>query len=158
MPCNRIWYLKRALCNLCGATREDDRVPRRIIQPHPDGEASYLLGALNPLIRSTNRLVGRIRSERLLRLVKGFNRRVTLRHTFRIINLAGKVLPMARALSRGYRAAGAGEPPGGRMDFDLMLQEFYQLRGIDERGFPKAAVLVKFGLEDVSKILYGKDR
>jgi aldehyde:ferredoxin oxidoreductase len=155
---NRIWYLKRALGNLCGTTREDDRVPRRIIEPHPDGEASYLLGALNPLIRSTNRLVGRIRSERLLRLVKEFNRRVTLRHTFRIINLAGKVLPLARAFSRGYRAANGGAPQGGRVDLDLMLHEFYRLRGIDERGYPEASVLERFGLEDVSRILHGNCR
>lgn len=155
---NRIWYLKVALCNPCGTTRADDRVPRRIIEPHLDGEASFLLGALNPLPRSTNRLVGRIKNERLLRLVKEFNRRVTLRHTFRIIKLAGKVLSSARASTCGSRAAGPGGPEGGRVDFDFMLEEFYRLRGLDERGLPETAVLARYGLEEVSREFHGKDR
>ena len=32
---HRIWYIKRAFANLCGATRDDDQVPKRIIEPHP---------------------------------------------------------------------------------------------------------------------------
>ncbi len=151
---NRIWYLKRALCNLCGTTREDDRVPRRIIEPHPDGEAQFLLGALNPLLRSTNRLLGRIENERVLRLLKEFNRRFTLRHTFRIVSLAGKILPAARASARAARASRSGEPGGGRVEFDPMLEEFYRLRGLDERGFPEAAVLERYGLEEIAKVLH----
>jgi aldehyde:ferredoxin oxidoreductase len=155
---NRIWYLKRALCNLCGTTREDDRVPRRIIEPHLDGEASFLLGALNPLLRSTNRLVGRIRSERLLHWVKEFNRRVILRHTFRIVTLAAKVLPSARPSTRGSRADGPAGPEGGRVDFDFMLEEFYRLRRLDARGFPETAVLERYGLEEVSRVLHGNNQ
>ncbi len=154
---NRIWYLKRALGNLCGSTREDDRVPRRIIEPHLEGEAAYLLGALNPLLRSTNRLLGRMKNEKVLRLAKEFNRRVTLRHTFRIINLAAKFLPSVGGFRR-TRAARSGEPDGGRVDLDYMLEEFYRLRGLDERGFPKPAVLERYGLETISEILHGKDR
>ncbi|MGQ9756753.1 MAG: hypothetical protein ACUVRX_01115 [Actinomycetota bacterium] len=36
-----------------------------------------------------------------------------------------------------------------------MLEEFYRLRGLDERGFPAAEVLQRFGLEDVSTSLHG---
>ncbi len=155
---NRIWYLKRALCNLCGVTRADDRVPRRIVEPHLEGEAVFLLPALNPMIRSSNRIIRGIRSRKFLGLIKEFNRRVLLRHTFTAVDWAGKLLPQARASVTSARSRGPGERGAGGVDLDSMLEEFYRLRRLDERGFPEAEVLQSLGLDDVSRALHGDGR
>jgi aldehyde:ferredoxin oxidoreductase len=152
---DRIWYMKRAIGNLCGIGRADDRVPARIIEPHLEGSASDLLRALNPLIRVNNGLMAMIKGEKLLEYVKLFNAKVVLRNTFRTVNLAGKLLPSPRRLWRRLVGAEAARAGGGRVDFEPMLEEYYQLRKIDEYGRPKASVLNSLGLQDVSQALHG---
>ncbi len=44
------------------------------------------------------------------------------------------------------------------MDLDYMLEEFYCLRGLDERGFPEAGVLEALGLEEAARALHGGER
>ncbi len=151
---DRIWYMKRAIGNLCGVDRMDDRVPARIIEPHLEGSASDLLRALNPLVRVNNRLLAMIKSEKLLEYVKLFNAKVVLRNTFRTVNLAGKLMPSPQRL--WCRLRGAGSPPasGIRVDFEPMLEEYYRLRRFDERGRPEAAVLEGLGLHDVAQALH----
>jgi aldehyde:ferredoxin oxidoreductase len=152
---DRIWYMKRALGNLCGLSREDDRVPARIIEPHLEGKPSDLLRALNPLIRVNNRLLGMIKNERLLEYVKLFNARVVLRNTFRTVNLAGKLFPSPQRVGQRLRGARTAPASGAGVDFDFMLDEYYRLRSIDERGRPRADVLEGLGLHDVSQALHG---
>jgi len=152
---DRIWYMKRAIGNLCGLSRSDDRVPARIIEPHLEGEASDLLRVLNPLVRVNNRLLAMIRSEKILEYVKLFNAKVVLRNTFRTVNLAGKLMPSPRRIARRLRGTGAEPAGSGGVDFEPMLEEYYLLRRIDERGRPEAAVLEGLGLHDVSRALYG---
>ena len=149
---DRIWYTKRAIGNLCGLDRTDDRVPARIIEPHLEGKASDLLRALNPLVRANNRLLGMIKNEKLLEYVKLFNAKVVLRNTFRTVNLAGKLMPSPRRL---WRRAGEEPAGGGRVDFETMLAEYYSLRRIDADGRPEAAVLDGLGLHEVSRALHG---
>lgn len=151
---NRIWYLKRAIGNLCGVTRGDDLVPRRIVEPHLEGRSSELLGALNPVLRLNNRFMAMIKSERLLDYVKRFNARVVLRNTFRTVNLAGKLIPAGRR-GRERRGREAGFPGGGYVDIDFMLDEYYRLRGIDEGGRPRAELLEGLGLGDIARALHG---
>ncbi|MDI6830323.1 MAG: aldehyde ferredoxin oxidoreductase family protein [Actinomycetota bacterium] len=148
---NRIWYMKRSLCNLCGATRADDRVPRRIIEPHLEGSNSGYLGALNPLIRANNRLLGMVRSKKLLEYIKLFNARVLLPNTYRTVSVAGRLLPPRLRRGRGEEG---GHPSTAGVDLDYMLEEFYRLRGLDERGFPGAGVLEALGLEEVARALH----
>ncbi len=152
---NRIWYLKRALGNLCGITRSDDLVPRRIIEPHLEGSATHLLGTLNPLIRVNNGVMGMIKSDRVLEYVKLFNAKVLLRNTFRTVNVAGKLFPSPRRMMRRLRKAQAANTDGSRVAFDRMLEEYYRLRRIDERGRPESAVLEEMGLGEVSAVLHG---
>ena len=152
---DRIWYLKRALGNLCGATRSDDRVPRRIIEPHLEGTASDLLRALNPLIRVNNRFMAMIQNEKLLEYLKLFNARVVLRNTFRTVNLAGKLVPSRRRTNRRPRKGEIEEISDRYVDFDYMLDEYYRLRRIDERGRPQREVLEGLGLDSVSDALHG---
>ena len=154
---NRIWYLKRAIGNLCGLGREDDRLPRRIIEPHLEGEASDLLKVLNPLVRMSNRLTGMIRSEKALEGLKRFNVRVVLPHTFRMVNALGKLAPSRERAGRRGGAEGACRSRS-RVEFQSMLDEYYRLRRINERGYPDAAVLAEMGLEEVSEVLYGGGR
>jgi aldehyde:ferredoxin oxidoreductase len=153
---NRIWYLKRAIGNLCGMGRADDEVPRRIVEPHLEGKSSDLLGALNPVLRANNRFMAMIKDEKLLEYVKLFNARVVLRNTFRTVNLAGKLIPSGRR-ARERRGKEAGFPGGGYVDIAFMLDEYYRLRGIDESGRPEAAVLEEMGLEEVSAVLHAAD-
>jgi aldehyde:ferredoxin oxidoreductase len=51
------------------------------------------------------------------------------------------------ALAEG---GGAGSVP----DVALLLKEYYTLRGLDDRGYPKQEVLVKLGLDDLKNRLY----
>jgi aldehyde:ferredoxin oxidoreductase len=150
---NRIWYLKRAIGNLCGMGRADDELPRRIVEPHLEGVSSELLGALNPVLRANNRLMAMIKSDKLLDYVKLFNAKVVLRNTFRTVNLAGKLIPSGRR-AREKRGKEAGFPGSGYVDIAFMLDEYYRLRGIDERGRPRADVLEGLGLQDVSRALH----
>jgi len=59
------------------------------------------------------------------------------------------VLPkrILTALSEG---AAAGSVP----DMDLLLKEYYALRGLDERGFPKPEKLDELGLKELKRRLY----
>lgn len=45
---------------------------------------------------------------------------------------------------------GAGSVP----DVELLLKEYYALRGLDERGYPRLEVLVDLGLDDLKNKLY----
>jgi aldehyde:ferredoxin oxidoreductase len=79
----RLWLLKRALNNLMGVTRADDRLPVKILTPLPDGAA-------------------------------------------------------------------AGIVP----DEALLLGEYYEVRGLDEAGRPRRAVLEAAGLAEVGAVLH----
>lgn len=79
----RLWLLKRALNNLMGVTRADDRLPVKILTPLPDGAA-------------------------------------------------------------------AGIVP----DEALLLREYYEVRGLDEAGRPRRAVLDGAGLAEVGAVLH----
>jgi aldehyde:ferredoxin oxidoreductase len=46
-----------------------------------------------------------------------------------------------------------GPTAGSVPDMDLMISEFYELRGLDERGVPTRQVLEKLGLGDLARLL-----
>ncbi|MFW6113985.1 MAG: aldehyde ferredoxin oxidoreductase C-terminal domain-containing protein [Actinomycetota bacterium] len=150
----RIWYLKRALGNLCGITRQEDRIPDRIINPHLEGLSSGLLRVLNPLIRINEKIADMIRSEKFLDYYRQLHARVILPNTFRTVNLTGKLIPPAALRGRRSGGAGAGAAPGSSVDFDAMLDEYYRLRGINKRGYPEKEVLDDLGLGEISAELY----
>jgi len=80
----RTWLLKRGLGNMMGVTREDDRLPERILTPLKEGTA-------------------------------------------------------------------AGSIP----DVEKLLQEYYEIRGLDKEGRPRKEALLKAGLGDLAKRLHG---
>ncbi|MBI3355006.1 MAG: hypothetical protein HY034_09000, partial [Nitrospirae bacterium] len=49
-----------------------------------------------------------------------------------------------------------GAAAGSVPDMKLMLKEFYQLMGIDEKGWPTKERLERFGLGELIKKLYFK--
>ncbi len=59
------------------------------------------------------------------------------------------VLPK-RAMTALEEGGAAGSVP----DTALLLKEYYALRALDERGFPKAEMLVRLGLDDLKSRLY----
>jgi aldehyde:ferredoxin oxidoreductase len=48
----------------------------------------------------------------------------------------------------------AGPTEGSVPDMDLMLREFYELRGLNNDGVPKKAVLMKLDLQELADLLY----
>jgi aldehyde:ferredoxin oxidoreductase len=81
----RIWYLKRGLSNLFGATAEHDRLPGRLLTPMKSGPTQ-----------------------------------------------------------------------GSVPDMDLMLKEFYELRGFHDSGVPRKEVLENMGLSELAELLHRK--
>jgi aldehyde:ferredoxin oxidoreductase len=48
-----------------------------------------------------------------------------------------------------------GAATGSVPDVEKLLREYYEIRGLDESGKPKKEVLIRAGLEDLAKRLYG---
>ena len=49
-----------------------------------------------------------------------------------------------------------GHSQGSVPDMDLMLKEFYEMRGLDDNGIPGRKILTDLGLEDLAELLTGK--
>jgi aldehyde:ferredoxin oxidoreductase len=47
-----------------------------------------------------------------------------------------------------------GPTKGSVPDMDLMLKEFYELRGLNDDGVPKKEILKELGLSDLAKLLH----
>jgi len=148
----RIWCLKRAIGNLCGATRTDDRVPARIITPHIEGEGSDLLRALNPLIRVNSMIAAKIKNERLLRYYLDLNTKVLIPRSNMTIRVVGWLLAPLELPGRASRK-GREKRKSGTVEFDRMLEEYYRARRIDENGCPEEGLLKELGLEEVTTAL-----
>ena len=56
-----------------------------------------------------------------------------------------------RILTPLKEGAAAGSVP----EVEKLLREYYEIRGLDERGKPKKEILIKAGLEDLAKKLHG---
>ncbi len=48
----------------------------------------------------------------------------------------------------------AGPTEGSVPDMDLMLKEFYELRGLNDDGVPKREILERHGLADLAQLLH----
>lgn len=53
---HRMWLLKRAINNLLGATRADDRLPRRLLEPMADGPSAGMAMELDSMLADFYRL------------------------------------------------------------------------------------------------------
>jgi len=150
----RTWYLKRAIGNLCGMTREDDQVPQRIINPHLEGTASDAVKALNKVMSLDSKFADRIQGERAVKYYKLALDKLLIPNMSRILMLIARLMSLA-SKDRRFMKADTEEALRKRVDFDFMLEEYYQLRRIDERGYPEREVLEDLGLDEVSQSLHG---
>ena len=50
---------------------------------------------------------------------------------------------------------GEGAAAGSVPDVEKLLQEYYEIRGLDSKGKPKKEVLIEAGLGDLAKKLHG---
>ena len=112
----------------------------------------YLVDILKPetILAAFNAITGwNLSSKDLLKagmrdwtLKRGFNNLLGI--TVKDDKLPKKLLT---ALEEG---GGAGSIP----DVELLLKEYYALRGLDERGYPKKEMLVELGLDELKDRLY----
>jgi aldehyde:ferredoxin oxidoreductase len=146
---NRIWYTKRAIGNICGMRKEDDMLPERILLPHLEGLTSNLSKVLYPMMSMTTRT--KIRNQRIADMNKDMSRKFLLPNLFKILTLLGKLMPWIGGTD--LKKAEVAELQSRFVDFDYMLEDYYRLRGLDEKGLPRRAPLEKLGLSDVADAL-----
>ncbi len=184
---DRIWLLKRALGNLMGASRADDNVPRRLLEPHLEGATSPLHLAFYPQLSVVEPFHG-VLQKQLKRLSRGLRSRLlqpllertpmefreTLQKTtksmdemsltsrFLIPNI-DRILCKVGSLpgiSWHNRAVMRKDPSAiKRMTVPLekMLRDFYALRDIDIHGRPRRRRLESLGMHEVADVLHGSD-
>ena len=136
---NRIWYLRRVLGNLMGATREDDQVPKRILEPHIEGKTSSLTRMMYPTYESMGPL-GKMMPTKILEMTKKFANGILFPHLYRLMR------PM-RFMPGLWNKHNRSVP------FDEMLEEYYREREIDESGRPSAKRLEELGLNEVARVI-----
>ncbi len=148
---NRIWYLKRGIDNLCGITRDDDRVPERLLVPHIEGTTSNLSRVFYPIMSAMTR--HKTSNQRVADVMKKFTDKVLLPNIFKILITTGKLMPWLGGRDRRMRGAEVEELKHRFVDFDYMLNDFYRLRDLDDKGLPRRSRLEKLGLSDVADAL-----
>jgi aldehyde:ferredoxin oxidoreductase len=149
----RIWCLKRAIGNLCGMTAADDQLPERMISPHLEGTTSDLLNVARILVRVNTRICAMLTNEKLLDGYKRLLGKVILPNSYRSITLLGKLMaPFQRSNGR-FRGVEVKQAVESHVAFDEMLAEYYQLRRLDQRGFPERALLEELGLAEAADAL-----
>jgi aldehyde:ferredoxin oxidoreductase len=149
---DRIWYIKRALGNLMGATREHDKLPRRILEPHLDGGTSSLGLATFPTFLSLTPLQ-MIKSEGFIKTTGDIMARFLYPNMDKILtkmNYLPGFWGKRKKLERGDQA----ERDKKTVAFDEMIQDFYALRDIDAQGRPSRRRLEEVGLADVAEALH----
>ena len=148
---NRVWYLKRGIDNLCGVTREDDNLPERILVPHIEGTTSNLSRVFYPIMSAMTR--HQTTNQKVADVMKKFTDKVLLPNIFKILITTGKLMPWLGSRDRRMRSAEVEELKHRFVDFDYMLNEFYRLRDLDDKGFPRRSRLEQLGLSDVADAL-----
>lgn len=150
---DRIWYIKRAIGNLCGMTREDDRIPRRLLEPHLEGVTSNLGYATYPTFMSIAPM-GKLRVEG----VKNASARVMNKLVYPNLDKMlrpMRFLPGFRGHRKALEARNEDEVRRRTVPFNEMIEEYYRLRDIDAEGRPSRERLEELGLADVAKALHG---
>lgn len=148
---DRIWYLKRSIGNLCGATKEDDVLPERILKPHMEGATSNLTKVLYPIMSMMTR--SKIRNQKAADLLMRFSDKYMLPNLFKILKITGFLVPWVGGTDRRLRKATLEELESRLVDFDYMIEDFYRLRELDDRGVTSRKRLEKLGLSDVADAL-----
>ena len=150
---DRIWYLKRALGNLMGVTREDDRLPRRILEPHLEGTTSNLHLMAYPTFMSMGPL-GKIKNEKVRDFMAGVLVKLVFPNIDKILRPM-RFLPGFRGHEKRLEMRDPEEVQRTTVQFEEMINEYYALRDIDEKGRPSRRALERVGLKEVADVLHG---
>lgn len=134
----RIWHLQRAFNVLCGLTAEDDTLPRRVLEPHPEGEISGLDNVVYGITKQQLPSNPRVRRA----LMRVYDR--ILPNQAKMIKNMGKIMFFKKL--RAKDAAAKGSP-----DLDFMKRQYYELRELDSRGVPSKKKLEELGLEKAAE-------
>jgi aldehyde:ferredoxin oxidoreductase len=149
---DRIWYIKRALGNLMGATRDHDRLPKRILEPHPEGVTSSLHSAVYPQFMSLTPLQ-KLRIEGLRNTTATILSKFLYPNMDKMLTSMNK-LPGFSGRRKKLEQRDPEEVSRKTVAFDEMIQEYYRLRDIDDQGRPSRERLRSVGLEDVAEVLH----
>jgi aldehyde:ferredoxin oxidoreductase len=150
---DRIWYMKRAIGNLCGMTRDDDKVPKRLLEPHLEGVTSNLGYATYPTFMSIGPM-SKLHVERVKNTSAKMMNKLVYPNLDKILRPM-RFLPGFRGGRKGLEAGSEKELNRRRIPFDEMIEEYYRLRDIDAEGRPSRARLQQLGLADVADTLHG---
>ncbi len=148
---DRLWNLKRVIGNLCGATRIDDQVPRRVIEPHKEGISSNVQILSYPMFANMGGL-GKIHNEKFAAMLNGSMNKYFMPNMYKILK-SMKYLPGLRGHNKALASRKADEILRRTVPFEVMLEEYYKLRDIDSNGRPSSAKLKSLGLEDADEVL-----
>jgi aldehyde:ferredoxin oxidoreductase len=149
---DRIWYIKRALGNLMGATRKDDELPKRILEPHAEGVTSSLHSAVYPQFMSLAPLQ-KLRSEGFRNTTAGIMSKYLYPNMDKILTSMNK-MPGFSGRRKKLERKDPQEMGRKTVAFKEMIQDFYELRDIDAQGRPSRKRLEGLGLKDVADALY----
>jgi aldehyde:ferredoxin oxidoreductase len=153
---DRTWYLKRAIGNLCGATRADDQLPRRILEPHEEEVTSNLTTVMFPTYMSmtpTAKIMRKLGNDTMMNLTRKMADKLLFPNINKIMR-ASRFLPGLYGHHKALKAGDEAEAARRTVPFESMLREFYKLRDIDEQGRPSRARLESLGLGDVADRLF----
>ena len=149
---HRIWYIKRAIGNLCGMTREDDRLPERILKPHEEGATANMIPLLFPTFISMGPM-GKFHNEKIMPYVHKVLNTLLFPNMNKMLR-AMTYLPPWRGGAKKLLAQDTEEIRRRTVPFDEMLNEYYVLRDIDEMGRPSRQRLASLGMADVANALF----
>jgi aldehyde:ferredoxin oxidoreductase len=150
---DRIWYIKRAIGNLCGATRDDDQLPKRMLDPHLEGITSSLHSAVYPQFMSLAPMQ-KLRIESM----KDTTAKIMAKYLYPNMDKMLTSMNRLPGFSGHRKKLEQGDPEEIKrktVAFDQMIGEYYKLRDIDEKGRPSRKVLEDLGMKDVADALYG---
>jgi aldehyde:ferredoxin oxidoreductase len=150
---DRIWYIKRALGNLCGATRDDDQLPKRMLEPHTEGITSSLHSAVYPQFMSLAPMQ-KLRFEKMKDITANIMAKYLYPNMDKMLTSMNK-LPGFSGHRKKLEQGDPQEIKRKTVAFDQMIEEYYELRDIDEQGRPSRKVLERLGMKDVADALYG---
>lgn len=140
---NRAWYLMRAFNNLCGLGVADDKLPRRVLSPHPEGKPT----GLDEIVYTTTSMHPPDLPYIKEMVVGIFDRIIPVQKS--LMMSMGKVMSFRKL--KGAKLESKCKP-----DLEHMLREYYTVRELDERGFPRARRLRELELDDVAEALHGE--
>ena len=138
----RGWHIQRAFSNLCGLDASHDTLPERVLNPHPEGAPTGLdniahqITSFKPPSSPFMRKISSGIIQRILPVQK------------QLVKNMGRVMFMKKLA--GEELAKKGKP-----DLEYMLREYYTIRELDRRGFPREKKLKSLLLDDVAAALHG---